>query len=351
MGQPTVTRTEVIAEDGGPPELLIGGRNPAFARILKVVESVAPTDSTVLVQGESGTGKDIVARYIHQRSRRVDGPWVAVDCGSIPHELIESELFGHEKGSFTGALAKKDGLCLVADHGTLFLDEIGELPLNMQVRLLRVLQSGMVRPIGATQPLRTDFRVIAATNRDLREEVRRGRFRLDLYYRLNVINVELPALRERPEDVPDLVNNIANRLRERGLEAPDLTEETLAILQQHSWPGNIRELENVVERLLLFHPNGGAAPEAVLQELQDVQLTGDGDDDGGDWSHPPTLAYPLNLSLKEVEEIHMRRVLWRYRGNKTRAAEALGINVKTLYNKMKASGLNREDFLGREAQP
>lgn len=346
MDQPNVTRTEVLSEDGGPPELLIGGRNPAFARILNVVESVAPTDSTILIQGESGTGKDIVARYIHQLSERRDGPWVAVDCGSIPNELIESELFGHEKGSFTGALSKKDGLCSVADKGTLFLDEIGELPLNMQVRLLRVLQSGLLRPIGATQPVRTDFRVIAATNRDLREEVRRGRFRLDLYYRLNVIGVELPALRERPEDVPDLVVSIAERLRQRGLSATNLNGESLAILQQHSWPGNIRELENVVERLLLFHPDGEATPEAVLHELQDVHLAGDSTEEDG-WSHPPTLAYPLNLSLREVEEIHIRRVLWQFRGNKTRAAEALGINVKTLYNKMKSTGLCREDFVGR----
>ncbi|MEM7262935.1 MAG: sigma-54 factor interaction domain-containing protein, partial [Planctomycetota bacterium] len=174
MTPSTVLRTEVLTEHGGPPELLIGGRNPAFARILDIIDAVAPTESTVLLQGESGTGKDIVARLIHQKSQRSEGAWVAVDCGSIPQELMESELFGHEKGAFTGALAKKDGLCLAADGGTLFLDEIGEMPLPLQVKLLRVLQSGLIRPVGANVPVRSSFRVFAATNRDLREEVRKG---------------------------------------------------------------------------------------------------------------------------------------------------------------------------------
>ncbi len=342
MSENRIIKTEVYAGDGGPPDLLIGGRNPAFAKTLEIIDSVAPTDSTVLIQGESGTGKDIVARLIHQKSSRRSGAWVAVDCGSIPRELMESELFGHEKGAFTGASGKKEGLCLAASGGTLFLDEIGELPLNLQVKLLRVLQSGQVRPIGATRAERTSFRVIAATNRDLREEVRQGRFRLDLFYRLNVINVSLPALRERPEDIPDLVESISERLKRKGIESRGLSGETLAILQQHSWPGNIRELENVVERLLIFFPNGEAPADAVLSELQDVQLAQETVDDP--WQQPPTLAYPLNLSLKEVEEIHMRRVLWQYRGNKTKAAEALGINVKTLYNKLKSLGLSRDHF-------
>ncbi len=350
MAQPTVIRTEVLTEHGGPPELLIGGRNPAFAKILDVIEAVAPSDSTVLIQGESGTGKDIVARLIHQKSNRKDGPWVAVDCGSIPRELMESELFGHEKGAFTGALAKKEGLCQAADGGTLFLDEIGELPLNLQVKLLRVLQSGLVRPVGSTSSMRTSFRIFAATNRDLRDEVRKGQFRLDLYYRLNVINVTLPALRERPEDVPDLVDAIAVRLASRGVENSGISDETMAILQQHSWPGNIRELENVVERILLFFPKGDAPPESVLAELQDVQVGGEASVSETS-TKPGSASYPLNLTLKEVEEIHIRRLLWRHRGNKTKAADALGINVKTLYNKMKAAGLTREHFMTRPEEP
>ncbi|MCA8962376.1 MAG: sigma-54-dependent Fis family transcriptional regulator, partial [Planctomycetes bacterium] len=266
-------RTEVLTEHGGPPEFLIGGRNPAFARILDVIHAVAPTDSTVLIQGESGTGKDIIARLIHQRSKRRDGAWVAVDCGSIPRELMESELFGHEKGAFTGALAKKDGLCLAADGGTLFLDEIGELPLTLQVKLLRVLQSGLIRPVGSTSSVRASFRVFAATNRDLREEVKKGRFRLDLYYRLNVINITLPALRERPEDIPDLVDAIASRISERGLPNKGLSDETLAILQQHSWPGNIRELENFVRSMLLF-VDGDRVELANVRQFEDFFADG-----------------------------------------------------------------------------
>ena len=346
MSQPTAIRTEVLTENGGPPEFLIGGRNPAFARVLDVVDAVAPSDSTVLIQGESGTGKDIIARLIHQKSNRSDGPWVAVDCGSIPRELMESELFGHEKGAFTGALAKKDGLCQAADGGTLFLDEIGELPLNLQVKLLRVLQSGLVRPVGSTSSLRASFRVFAATNRDLREEVRKGQFRLDLFYRLNVINITLPALRERPEDIPDLVDSIAVRLADRGVRNSGINDETMAILQQHSWPGNIRELENVVERILLFFPDGNAPVDKVLAELQDVQVE-DEECLTESTSSTGSASYPLNLTLKEVEEIHIRRLLWHHRGNKTRAADALGINVKTLYNRMKAAGLTREHFMDR----
>ncbi|MFN0060073.1 MAG: sigma-54 interaction domain-containing protein [Planctomycetota bacterium] len=334
----------LVAVVDAPDELVVCGRNAAFVKILKTVDAIAPTDSTVLLMGESGTGKDVVARLIHRKSRRRAGPWVAVDCGAIPHELVESELFGHEKGAFTGALSRKDGLCVAADGGTLFLDEIGELPLSMQVKLLRVLQSGQVRPVGATETVHVSFRVVAATNRDLREEVRRGRFRLDLFYRLNVIGIQLPALRERMDDIPELVEMLSRRLHERGVCAGSLSGEALATLSQHNWPGNIRELENVVERLLILHPDGDVEPPDVLRELEDVQL--DTQSPEPQQASGPVGSFPLDMTLREVEELHIRRVLWQFRGNKTRAAEALGINVKTLYNKMKAAGLERVHFLG-----
>ncbi|MFQ5654542.1 MAG: sigma-54 interaction domain-containing protein, partial [Planctomycetota bacterium] len=248
--------SRVVFGDGGPAELLVAGRNEKIREILRIVDTVAPTDSTVLIQGESGTGKDLFARLLHQKSRRRSGPWVAVNCGAIPPNLMESELFGHEKGAFTGAHAAKEGLCVSADGGTLFLDEIGEIPLNMQVKLLRVLQSGQLRPLGATGDVQVNFRVIAATNRNLKEEVKAGRFRLDLFYRLNVIGIQLPALRDRPEDIRDLVDVTIRRLTAKGIQPTSFEPQTIDLLSRHSWPGNVRELENVVERLLLLYPDG-----------------------------------------------------------------------------------------------
>ena len=251
---------------------------------------------------------------------------------------MESELFGHTKGSFTGANEDKIGLCASADGGTLFLDEIGELPLELQVKLLRVLQSGILRPVGG-QDQRSDFRVVAATNRDLKREVQAGRFRLDLYYRINVISVDLPPLRERTADIPALCERIVTRLSARGLPAAQLEPEVLHVLMEHSWPGNIRELENVVERLLLLYPEGNAPEEEVRRQLQDLALPGSRHGEGGEGGIEISVGsesnYPIDMSLKDLQDAHIDRVLRHFGGNKTLAAKALGVNVKTVYNRVK----------------
>ncbi len=327
-----------IFNEGGAVDQLVPGKHPAMLRMLQTIDAVAPTDTTVLIGGESGTGKDLVARLIHQRSLRKDGPWIPVNCGAIPPNLMESELFGHTKGSFTGANEDKIGLCASADGGTLFLDEIGELPLELQVKLLRVLQSGILRPVGG-QDQRSDFRVFAATNRDLKREVQAGRFRLDLYYRINVISVDLPPLRERTADIPALCERIVTRLSARGLPAAQLEPEVLHVLMEHSWPGNIRELENVVERLLLLYPEGNAPEEEVRRQLQDLALPGSRHGEGGEGGIEISVGsesnYPIDMSLKDLQDAHIDRVLRHFGGNKTLAAKALGVNVKTVYNRVK----------------
>lgn len=338
--------TEVLDEAGHGEDLVIRGCNAQVGRILQLVDTIAPTHSTVLFEGESGTGKDLFARLIHQKSPRAKGNFVAVNCGAIPSSLIESELFGHAKGAFTGADQRKDGLCVAADGGTLFLDEIGEMPADMQVKLLRVLQSGWVRPVGSTDSVKVDLRVIAATNRDLKNEVRQGSFRLDLYYRLNVICIELPALRDRPEDIPLLVEGIAARLSPAGTKPPRFSTAVLRVLAEYSWPGNIRELENIVERLMLLYPDGNLSDEQVRQHLNDVELMPEGlaEEAAGGGGAGGVQSYPDHLTLRELEEQHIRRVLSKFEGNQTQAARSLGINVKTLYNRMKAAGMKREDF-------
>jgi len=331
------TGCEQVFTEGGAIDLLVPGQHPSMLRMLHTIEAVAPTDTTVLIGGESGTGKDLVARLIHQRSQRSDGPWIPVNCGAIPSTLIESELFGHVKGAFTGAIDDKVGLCKSADGGTLFLDEVGELPLELQVKLLRVLQTGTVRPLGGVDQ-RADFRVVAATNRDLKEEVQAGRFRLDLFYRINVIAVDLPPLRERVADIPILCERIVTRLNEsRGLSGATLHRDVIQVLQSHSWPGNIRELENVVERLLLLYPDGNAEEQEVRLQLQDLSVRVSEDtsvkrpaDEGlvpGGW--------PIEMSLKDLQDQHIEQVLRYHGGNKTLAAKTLGVNVKTIYNRVK----------------
>jgi len=334
-----------VFNEGGAVDLLVTGRHPAMARVLQTIEAVATTDTTVLIGGESGTGKDLVARLIHQRSPRQTGPWVPVNCGAIPPSLMEGELFGHTKGSFTGATDDKVGLCVAANRGTLFLDEIGELPLEMQVKLLRVLQTGIVRPVGGKDQ-RADFRVVAATNRDLKREVQAGRFRLDLYYRVNVISIDLPPLRERISDIPQLCQRIVARLSNRGLPAAQLSPEVIRVLQDHSWPGNIRELENVVERLLLLHPGGDAPEEEVRRQLQDVALPPERDS-SADRAGSKVIPYPIDMTLKDLQDAHIDRVLRHYLGNKTLAAKSLGVNVKTVYNRVKRQTVREDESTDR----
>jgi DNA-binding NtrC family response regulator len=297
--------------------------NPRMRRMLEIVDTVAPTDSTVLIQGESGTGKEIVAKRIHQKSGRADEAFVEVNCGALPENLLESQLFGHEKGSFTGAVQRQVGLFEIAHQGTIFLDEIGEMGLDMQVKLLRVLQSQEFRRIGGSQTLKVDVRVIAATNRDLKEEVEKHRFRADLFYRLNVILLEIPPLRDRLEEVPELVSIFCERFhREKGLPRKSFQPEAVARMQKCRWLGNVRELENAVERLILLAQGTEVAASDVEEHLAD--------------GAPLDSPFAPTLSLDEVKRIHIATVLKANQGNKMRTARLLGINVKTLYNLIKS---------------
>jgi len=245
------------------------GRARPFVDVLQLAEQVAPTDSTVLVLGESGTGKEVVARYIHELSERSEGPFVSINCGALPETLLESELFGHVKGSFTGAVRDKEGLFTAARGGTFFLDEIAETAPSTQVKLLRVLQEREVLPVGGTEPIPVDVRLIAATNRDLDEEMRNGRFRSDLYYRLNVIALYLPPLRERPDDIALLVEACLERLAaERGQEPRRLSPAALEVLLAYGWPGNVRELENVLEHAALVSQGPEIAVEALPERVR-----------------------------------------------------------------------------------
>jgi DNA-binding NtrC family response regulator len=300
------------------------GQSRAWRDALRLVETVAPTESTVLIHGESGTGKEVVARYLHELSGRTGGPFSSINCGALPEGLLESELFGHVRGSFTGAVKDKTGLFAAASGGSFFLDEIGETTPATQVKLLRVLQQREVIPVGSTEAVPVDARLVAATNRDLEEEVRRGTFRGDLYYRLNVISVRLPALRERADDVPVLADAFLRKVAERRQEEPkQFTPEALDALVAYQWPGNVRELENAVERAVILstgHTIGASAlPERVTERRAEPLVTE---------------RAPLTPTLEAIERAYIAWVLQNEGGNKTRTAEALGIDPSTLYRKL-----------------
>ena len=308
------------------------GKNRSFLDIVKLAETVAPTDSTILITGESGTGKEILAKYIHQLSDREGGPFVSINCGALPENLLESELFGHVKGSFTGAVRDKEGLLAAARGGTFFLDEIGEMSPALQVKLLRALQEREIVPVGATEPANIDVRVIAATNRDLEQEIRRGTFRSDLYYRLNVITLHLPPLRDRPDDVPLLAEYFLQRMgaeRNGGALQLALSDDARSALQHYDWPGNVRELENALERAAILSGTSGqietsALPARVVSP-EPAPLV----------SERP----PGNPSLEVIERAYILWVLQAEGGNKARAAEVLGIDPSTLYRKLNRYGL------------
>ncbi len=305
------------------------GHSPAIEQLRAMVRRVGPMPSTVLLLGESGTGKEIVARALHQTSPRVHGPFVPLNCAAIASELIESELFGHVKGAFTGASENRHGLFHHARGGSLFLDEIGELPLTMQARLLRVLEERTLRPVGAEREVAVDVRIIAATNRDLVAEVRAGRFREDLYYRLAVIDIRLPSLREYREDIPHLVQHFMQQLaRQLGVAPLPLSHEVVRRLVAHSWPGNVRELRNHVERAMIL----GSFPAEPMPAL-----------DGMTPALTPLPAGELELSLAEVERRHIERVTDACGGNKTEAARRLGVSRKTLERKFAEWGELRAD--------
>ncbi|HSM34995.1 MAG TPA: sigma-54 dependent transcriptional regulator [Longimicrobiales bacterium] len=319
-------KREIQRRDGRAADRPIG-RNRAFVEILKLAETVAPTDSTVLITGESGTGKEVLARYLHALSERAEGPFVSINCAALPENLLESELFGHVKGSFTGAVRDKDGLLVAARGGTFFLDEIGEMTPQLQVKLLRALQEREVVPVGATVPVDIDVRIVAATNRDLEQEIRSGGFRSDLYYRLNVISMHLPALRDRKDDIPLLTDHFLAEMS--GEEAaPAIAEDAMTLLTAYDWPGNVRELENALERSFVLTRNGSidgnSLPERIVQ--------------------PP--AAPIvsdrpaaNPTLEVIEKAYILWVLDAEGGNKAKAAEILGIDPSTLYRKLNRYGV------------
>jgi two-component system response regulator HydG len=300
------------------------GKSRVFVEVMRLAEQVAPTDSTVLIQGESGTGKEVIARYIHELSTRCDGPFLSINCGALPESLLESELFGHVRGSFTGAVRDKQGLFMAARGGTFFLDEIGEMSPATQVKLLRVLQEREAIPVGGTEAVPVDVRVVAATNRDLEEEIKRGRFRTDLYYRLNVIALHLPPLRERRDDIALFVDAFLKRIAGRGHEPPKrLSPAALDAVLVHAWPGNVRELENALEHAAVLTRGEtidvGTLPERVTRR-QAIPLV-------SEQEHPtPT--------LDVIERAYITWVLQAEGGNKTRAAEVLGIDPSTLYRKL-----------------
>jgi two-component system response regulator HydG len=300
------------------------GKAPCFVEVMKLAEQVAPTDSTVLIQGESGTGKEVIARYIHELSHRSEGPFLSINCGALPESLLESELFGHVKGSFTGAVKDKEGLFTAARGGSFFLDEIGETTPATQVKLLRVLQEREVLPVGGTEPLRVDVRVIAATNRDLDEEIRRGRFRSDLFYRLNVFSLYLPKLSERREDVPLLAEAFLERIgRERDHGAPVLSQDALDAIMVYEWPGNVRELENALEHA------------AILTRGREIDLDTLPKRITAPKAQPLVDDRPVaNPTLEVIEQAYIMWVLQAEGGNKTRTAEVLGIDPSTLYRKL-----------------
>ncbi len=300
------------------------GRARNFVDLMKLADQVAPTDSTVLILGHSGTGKEVIARYIHELSNRSDGPFFSINCGALPESLLESELFGHVKGSFTGAVRDKQGMFMAARGGTFFLDEIAETKPSTQVKLLRVLQEREALPVGGTEPVPVDVRIIAATNRDLEEEMKRGAFRTDLYYRLNVITLHLPLLRDRKEDIPLLAQAFLERVaKERAQPTKRLTAEALDCLLAYDWPGNVRELENALEHAAVLSRDAdievGMLPERIRQPRA-VPLV----------SQRP----PDNPTLEVIERAYITWVLQAEGGNKTRAAEILGIDPSTLYRKL-----------------
>ena len=304
------------------------GRSKSWLDVLRLAETVAPTDSTVLITGESGTGKEVIARYIHDLSSRTDNSFLSINCGALPESLLESELFGHVKGSFTGAVKDKMGLFAAANSGTFFLDEIGETTPSTQVKLLRVLQQREVIPVGATEAQSVNTRVLAATNRDLEDEIKRGAFRADLFYRLNVIAVHLPPLRHRAEDIPLLAESFLARSGQLRNEAPKvLGEETLDALMAYGWPGNVRELENALERAVILTQGetirADALPERVTARRAEPLVSE---------------RTPVTPTLEAIERAYIQWVLQNEGGNKSRAADMLGIDPSTLYRKLARYG-------------
>lgn len=319
-----------LSRKGAGNELV--GQSPAFLRMIESAERFANSDSFVLIQGASGTGKELVAGFIHRKSPRSNRPFVAVNCASIPDALLETELFGHEKGAFTNAYASKQGLVEVANGGTLFLDEVGDISPAIQPKLLRFLESGEFRRVGGTHVLRVDVRVISASNKELQEEVRAGRFREDLLYRLNVVTVRVPPLRERPDDIPLLAEYFL--MRKGSLRNPKtLSPATIQTLMNHDWPGNVRELEHALEGAILLS-RGDVIEPTDLSIYSHTKF---------DVPAPRESEQEISMTLEGLERLHIERVLNKHKFNRGKTAEELGISKKTLYLKIKQYGLKVAD--------
>ncbi len=346
-------------EDLGEGMPLVG-RSAAMQEIYRVLARLMQTDLTLMITGESGTGKELVARALHDYGKRRTGPFVAINMAAIPRDLIESELFGHEKGAFTGAQTRSSGRFEQAEGGTLFLDEIGDMPMDAQTRLLRVLQQGEYTTVGGRTPIRTDVRIVAATNKDLKTSINQGLFREDLYYRLNVVPLRLPPLRDRAEDIPDLVRHFSNEAEREGLQPKRFEAEAFDKLKQYPWPGNVRELENFVRRLTALYPQDTITTEIVEQELLGeadgaaaspvgnftgaVTIAQSVEDnmrryfaEFGDDMPPPGLYHRV---LEEVEHPLILAALTATHGNQIRAAELLGLNRNTLRKKIRELGVS-----------
>jgi DNA-binding NtrC family response regulator len=338
----TALESRLKQAEGTP---LLVGESPAMGSVRQLIDTIAPTDAGVLILGETGTGKELVARNLHDRSRRAGAAFVPVNCGALPENLVESELFGHRKGAFTGAETSRKGLFEVANGGTLFLDEIGELDKSVQVKLLRFLESGEIRRVGENDPFRVDVRVLCATHRDLREMIAEDTFREDLYFRLNTFEIHLPALRERKDDIPNLATHMLKRFHRSGGRLPDISEAAMQTICEHHWPGNVRELANAMERAVILAAGGTILPEhlpnfsprrtvaqAPAASVASSQIMQSGPKTL--ISHAGHAPVAPNMTLKDVEMQFIQTVLEKHGGNKPAAARELGISLKTLYNKI-----------------
>ncbi|HYS07100.1 MAG TPA: sigma-54 dependent transcriptional regulator [Myxococcales bacterium] len=341
----TLHEMQVLRRRLGQVDAGVGlvGSSPPMRKAMELVEKVAPSKASVVITGQSGTGKEMVARAIHQLSPRREKPFIAINCSAIPASLIESEMFGHERGAFTGADQRRLGAWELADGGTLFLDEVGEIPIELQAKFLRVLEEERLRRLGGKSEIMVDVRVISATNRDLKEEIKAARFREDLYFRLNVFHINLAPLKERREDIPVLVQHFIDRFgRDAGKKLRGVSSQAMKVLSDYAWPGNIRELRNTLERAVILCGIGAIEPEHLPSEL----AAG-----GGESAY---LKLPYGLPLREIEKEYILATLSRLQNNKARTAQALGISEKTLYNKLyrySGRGPRREDEIDDEVDP
>lgn len=320
----SLRKENLAARHGGfTRDVIVEGPSAAWRALKQQIAQVAPANAPILISGETGSGKEIVARLLHDLSRRAGGPFIAINCGAVSRELLESEFFGHEKGAFTGATGAKLGLIAAAEGGTLFLDELGEMPGPMQVSLLRFLDRNEYRPVGSTRTLQADIRIVGATNQDIQELVHQGRFRDDLLYRINTVTLHVPPLRERTEDFPALIDHILQTLRIPGATKRTLGPDAFRRLTAYAWPGNVRELRNVIERIVLMsQTQGPITPDEVDRALPKPRGQVSTDDLSG-------------MTLDDIERIHILRVLDACKGNKTVAAKTLDIDYKTLLTKLK----------------